>query len=61
MYDNLTSRPHRKDNIPASIIDPIDIQLLLTDRTTESNSFFYDLQMKGTDHYLLIFKFIEVK
>lgn len=58
MYEGLTSKSIKKDTLPSQYIDPIDMQLLSTERTTEGSTFSYYLRLKGPDQYLLMFKFI---
>jgi hypothetical protein len=60
MYEGLTSRALRKDALPAHLLDPTDLQLLATERTSDAGAFSYLLRLRGPDHYLILLKFIEV-
>lgn len=60
MYEGLTSKAVKKESVPSKYIDPVDMQLLSTERTSESSAFSYLLRLKGPDQYLLLFKFMEV-
>lgn len=60
MYEGLTSKSVKKEAVPSKYIDPIDMQLLSTERTSDNQAFSYFLRLKGPDQYLLLLKFIEV-
>jgi hypothetical protein len=61
MYEGLNSKGFKKQALPPKYIDPVDTQLLLSERTTEGHAFSYFLRLTGQDHYILLFKFIEVQ
>ena len=50
-----------KASIPPSIIDEEDKKLLISERVTDYDAFSYYFKISSRDHYLLIFKFIEVR
>ncbi len=60
MYEGLNSKANKKETVPSKYIDPVDMQLLSTERTSDAPSFSYFLRLKGPDQYLLLLKFIEV-
>lgn len=60
MYEGLTSRMALKPSIPPSIVDEEDKKLLVSERVTDYDAFSYYFKISSRDHYLLIFKFIEV-
>ena len=60
MYEGLTSRMALKSQLPPSIIDEEDRKLLITERVTDQDAFSYYFKISSRDHYMLIFKFIEV-
>jgi hypothetical protein len=60
MYEGLNSKALKKETVPSKYIDPVDMQLLSTERTSHAPAFSYFLRLKGPDHYLLLLKFIEV-
>lgn len=60
MYEGLTSRMALKGSLPASIVDEEDKKLLISERISDFDAFSYYFKISSRDHYLLIFKFIEV-
>jgi hypothetical protein len=60
MYEGLTSKAVKKETVPSKYIDPVDMQLLSTERTSDAAAFSYFLRLKGPDQYLLLMKFIDV-
>lgn len=60
MYEGLTSKMALKSSLPASIVDEEDKKLLISERVSDFDAFSYYFKISSRDHYLLIFKFIEV-
>jgi len=60
MYEGLTSKMALKTSLPSSIVDEEDKKLLVSERITDYDAFSYYFKISSRDHYLLIFKFIEV-
>jgi hypothetical protein len=61
MYEGITSRMALKQTLPSSIIDEEDKQLLISERVTDYDAFSYFFKISSRGHYVLVFKFIEVK
>lgn len=61
MYEGLNSKSLKKSNLPAKYTDPVQVSLLSHERTTDGSEFSYYLSLTGEDHYVLLFKFMEVQ
>ena len=60
MYEGLNSKSITKSSLPPQYTDPVEVSLLSHERTTEGYEFSYFLRLSGEDHYVLLFKFMEV-